>query len=92
MLFRAVSNLRSPLHNVVSSEKLKDCYQRQVLEPAMIYSTISAVQVATEVAAIRPADVELLAEVTKAWSFLIRISLLAVSVWEIRAKNVLPLI
>jgi hypothetical protein len=92
LLFRAVSNPRSPLQSAVSSEKLKDFYQRQVLEPAVTYSTLAAVQVATEVAAICPADVDLVVRVMKAWTFLVRSSLLAVPIWEIRAKNVLPLI
>jgi len=57
-----------------------------------MYSAIAAVQVATEVAAIYPEDVDRLAEVSKAWSFLVRHSLLAMPVWELRAKTVLPLI
>jgi hypothetical protein len=53
-------------------------------------STIAAVQVATEVAAIYPADIDLIAKVTEAWSFLVHVSLLARTVWEIRTKEIWP--
>jgi hypothetical protein len=92
LLFRAISDPRSPVRQHVDHEKLKDFYQRQVLEPAVIYSTIAAVQVATEVAAICPADVELLARLAEAWTLLLKTTLLAVPVWEIRGKEVLQAI
>jgi hypothetical protein len=90
--FRAVSDPRSPLQRFVPSAQINDFYQRQVLEMPITYSAIAAVQAATEIAAIYPAHVELLVAATKAWTTLIRFSLLAVPVWEIRAKKILPLI
>lgn len=90
--FRAVSDPQSALQSAVPSGQIEDFYQRQVLEMPRIYSAIAAVQAATEVAAIYPAQIDLLAAVTKAWATLARFSLLAVPVWEIRAKTVLPLV
>jgi hypothetical protein len=92
LLFRAVSDTRSRVQAVLPSEQAKEFYQREILELPIAYSAISAVQTATEVAAICPAEVDLLAKVTQAWSFLIGFALLALPVWEIRAKEVLPLV
>ena len=91
-VFRALSDPRSRVQRELSSEQLKDFYQRQVLEDPVVYSAMSAVQTATEVADVCKADIDLLAKVTEAWSFFVRISLLAVLLWEMRAKEVLPLV
>jgi hypothetical protein len=91
-VFRAISDPRSPLQRFVPSAQIQDFYQRQVLEMPITYSAIAAVQAATEIAAVYPAHIELLVAVTKAWATLTRFSLLAVPVWEIRAKKILPLI
>lgn len=91
-VFRAISDPRSPLQSFLSSAQIKDFYQRQVLEMPVIYSAIAAVQAATEIAAVYPAHLELLVAATKAWATLTRFSLLAVPVWEIRAKKILPLV
>ncbi|MGD1072404.1 MAG: hypothetical protein ABSB15_19945 [Bryobacteraceae bacterium] len=92
VFFRAVSDPRSPIRNVLPNVQIGDFYQREVLETPIFYSAIATVQAATEVAAIYPAQIELLAALTKAWATLTRFSLLAVPVWEIRAKSILPLI
>lgn len=88
-LFRVVSDRRSRLQEAVSSEQVKDFYQRQVSETPIVYSAIAAVQAATEVAAMYPSRVDLLAELAKAWNTLLRFSLLAVPVWELRARDLL---
>jgi hypothetical protein len=91
-VFRAVADPRSPLQSVIPSAQIKDFYQRQVLEMPIIYSAIAAVQAATEVAAIYPSHIELLVAATKAWTALTCLSLLARTIWEIRAENILPVI
>jgi hypothetical protein len=91
-LFRMVSDGRSPLRNALPSEQIKDFNQREILETPIIYSAVAAVQAATEVAVLYPAHVELLVAVTKAWAALTRLSLLALPIWEIRARNILPLV
>lgn len=90
--FRTVLDERSPQARFTTSEERADIFQSQIAERSALYSTMSAVQVATEVAAIYPHDVELLAKVTNAWSGLSKFTLLSRSVWERRAKKVLPLI
>jgi hypothetical protein len=89
-LFRTVCDSRSPFQGLFSSAQWQEFYRRQIVAPAIMDNTIAAVEVATEVAAICPADLDLLAKVTEAWSFLVSVSLLARTVWEIRAKNIWP--
>jgi hypothetical protein len=91
-LFRMMSDGRSPLQNALPSAQIRDFYQREVLETPIIYSAVAAVQAATEVAVLFPSHLELLVAVTKASAALTRHSLLALPLWEIRAKNILPLV
>jgi hypothetical protein len=90
--FRTALDERTPISRRPSPEVREDIFQRQVAERSVLYSTISAVQAATEVAAILPFDIELLVKVGNAWSGLNRFTLLASSVWERRAKKILPLV
>ncbi|MGO9326452.1 MAG: hypothetical protein ACLP07_18010 [Terracidiphilus sp.] len=86
---RSIADPRSRFRNLFSSSEMEDFYQKGVLEPPVMYSVLSAVQVATEIAAVYPADIELCAKVTGAWNLLTRGSLIAVPAWELRAKGVL---
>jgi hypothetical protein len=91
-LFRAILDTHSEAQRFISRGRAEDFWLQNVAETAIIYSALSAVQVATEVAAIYPVDVELLAKVTNAWTGLIKFTLLARPVWERRAMKVLPLL
>lgn len=90
--FRAISDTRSPVRHFFTDEQRQDFYQRQVCEMPVTYSVISSVQVATEIAALYPGALKLLVEVSEAWTLLLKFTLLAAPLWEIRAKAVLPLI
>jgi hypothetical protein len=90
--FRTALEKRTPELKDLAPEARADMYQQQIAEPAVLYSAICAVQVATEVAAIYPGDLELMVKVTTAWSGLTKFTLISRSVWERRAKNILPLI
>jgi hypothetical protein len=76
----------------MSTAQIEDFYQRAILETPFIYSALSAIQAATEIAAFYPGNLELLVKVTKAWEFLRTAHLLSAVVWKLRAKHVLPLI
>jgi hypothetical protein len=91
-IFRTALDQRTPLSRRPSPEARENIFQKEVAEPSVLYSTICAVQVATEVAAIYPGDIELMIKVTSAWTGLNKFTLLARSVWERRASKVLPLI
>jgi hypothetical protein len=90
--FRTALDERSPQGKRTTPEARADIFQRQIAEPSVLYSAISAVQAATEVAAIYPGNIELMAKLTSAWTGLNKFTLLACSVWERRARKVLPLI
>jgi hypothetical protein len=91
-LFRVISNKRSVASSLMSTAQIEDFYQRAILETPFIYSALSAIQAATEIAAFYPGNLELLVKVTKAWEFLRTAHLLSAVVWKLRAKHVLPLI
>lgn len=91
-VFRTITDSRSPVRHFFQEDDRQDFYQRQVCEMPITYSALSSVQIATEIAAIYPSDVELLVKVSEAWVFLLKATLFAAPLWELRAKNVLPLI
>jgi len=90
--FRTALDNRSPQARFTTPEEREDVFQKQIAEDSVLYSTISAVQAATEVATIYPGNIELMAKLTSAWTGLNKFTLLACSVWERRARKVLPLI
>lgn len=91
-LFKTALDKRSPYQKTLTSDAIEDFFQRQVAELPVMFSVISSVQVATEVAAFYPGKVELLAKVTEAWNWLVQGTLFASPVWERRAKKLLPLV
>jgi hypothetical protein len=91
-LFRNLANTRSIASRMFSTGQIEDFYQKQILEPPIFYSALSATQVATELAAVYPSNVELLVKVTKAWNFLLGFHLLASTISELRSKRILPLV
>jgi len=90
--FKAVFDPQGQFQKTFPAAQVEDFFQRQVGENSVIYSVVSSVQAATEIAAIYPANVALLARVTEAWNWLLKGTLLARPVWELRARKVLPLI
>jgi hypothetical protein len=89
VLFRTVADKRSPFQSLHMTSEIEKFYQEQVLEPPILYSALSSILVATEVAASFPSEVELRARLGEAWNFLTKSSLSVVSAWETRAKKVL---
>jgi hypothetical protein len=92
IMFRAWADPRSAVHQTHTTSTIEKFYQEHVLEPPVIYSALSGILVATEIAAAIPSDVELRASLIKAWSFLTRSNLMVVSAWESRAKGLLGVI
>jgi len=83
VLYRTVADRRSVFHSLHTTGKIEKFYQEHVLEPPVLYSAISSILVATEVAAAFPSEIELKAKLIEAWGFLTRVSLLAATTWEI---------
>ncbi|MFY9853150.1 MAG: hypothetical protein WAK26_04640 [Terracidiphilus sp.] len=89
VFFRSATDPRSRFRGLFTAGEMEKFYQEAVLEPPVMYSVLSAVQVATEIASIYPTNVELHATVAMAWTLLTNMSLHCVPAWEIRAKRVL---
>jgi hypothetical protein len=89
-MFRTLSDTRSPARHVMSSEATKDFYQRQVIEPPVLYSALCSVQAATEIADLFRTNVELMVKVSEAWSTLANVHFLSRTLWNLRAKQVVP--
>jgi hypothetical protein len=90
--FRTFADKRSPFHTLHTTSEIEKFYQEQVLEPPILYSALSSILVATEIASAFPAEVELRAKLVEAWNFLTKGSLMVVSAWETRAQRVLGIL
>jgi hypothetical protein len=92
VMFRTWADKDSWIHRVHTTSEIEKFYQEHVLEPPIIYSALSCVLVATEIAAAFPSEIELRANLMKAWNFLTRCSLMVVSAWETRARKILGVV
>jgi hypothetical protein len=91
-LFKMMFNKDSKFRDYWSDAELKDTFRRNVAERSYVTSLLSMIQSAAEIAALYPADVELLAGVAKAWEEMSRDSLLGKAIWNIRTKKLLGVI
>jgi hypothetical protein len=91
-IFRALSDPNSTVRKFVTTGQIEDFYQKQILEMPVLYSALSSIQAATEVAAFYPANVDLRGKLAKAWTRLIQVSLHTAPLYEIRAKGVLGIL
>lgn len=91
-LFKMMFNKDSKFRDYWSDAELKDTFRRNVAERSYVTSLLSIIQSAAEITALYPADVELLAGVTKAWEEMSRDSLLGKAIWNIRTKKLLGVI
>lgn len=83
---------RSPLQRVIPEASRQSVFEREVGEPALFYSSLSAIQTACELTTLYPFEVELKRTVIEAWNTLLDANLLGRIVWEIRTKNLLGVI
>jgi len=75
--FRTALDKRSPPGKRATPEAREAIFQKLIAEESVFYSSICAVQAATEVAAKYPGDIELMVKVTTAWTGLNKFTLLA---------------
>ena len=83
---------RSPLKPLIAESQRQDIFQREVGEPALLYSSLSVVQCACEIATLYPSHVELKRSVIASWNVMLKVNLLCRIIWEIRAKAALGVI
>ena len=91
-MLKAILDERSIYRRFFTSGEIEDRFQRGVGEPAILYSVLSGVQAAAEIAAHYPANVELLAALGEAWSFLADRHLLVMAIWERRTRALLKVV
>lgn len=92
LLFKMMFDKESKFRKFWDEEELKDTFQRSVAERAYTTSLISIVQSTAELAALYPANVELVAAVVKAWQEMSEGSLLGKVIWNIRTKKLLGVV
>jgi hypothetical protein len=59
---------RSSMRPHLSEARRQDVFEKEVLDPALLHSSLSVIQSTCEVAALYPADVELKRTVIDAWN------------------------
>lgn len=91
-MFKSVFYDRSPYRNVLDPMQIRDLFQREIAERAIYMSVLSAVQCATELAAVRQHDVDLRIAATKAWEVLEKSITIGRIVWEVRAQAILGVV
>jgi hypothetical protein len=88
-LFKAFFDKRFRYRNFFSEGQIKETWQKEIGERAVILSYLSIAQAAAELVPLYPNDVELRAAVTDGWKHLAQGVLLGVAIWEVRTKALL---
>jgi hypothetical protein len=83
---------RSPLRPQLSEAQREDIFVKEVADPALLHSALSAIQGACELATLYPADIDLKRTVIEAWNLLSEMNLLGRIIWEMRTKALLGVI
>jgi|ERR1700675_2048213 len=83
---------RSVTRQHLSDAQRQGVYEKEVLDPALLHSSLAIIQGSCEVSTLYPADIDLKAVVIEAWNLLSKMNLLGRTVWEIRAKSVLGVV
>jgi hypothetical protein len=83
---------RSSLRSHLSEAQRQDVFEKEVVDPALLHSSLSVIQGTCEVATLYPADVELKRTVIEAWNVLSEMNLLGRIIWEIRTKALLGVV
>jgi hypothetical protein len=83
---------RSSLRPHLSEARRQDVFEKEVLDPALLHSSLSVIRSTCEVAALYPADVELKRTVIDAWNVLSEMNMLGHIIWEIRARSALGVV
>ncbi len=83
---------RSTLRQYSSESQRQDLFEKEVLDPALLHSSLSTIQSACEVSILYSADIELKRTVIEAWNVLSEMNLLGRTIWEMRTKALLGVI
>jgi hypothetical protein len=91
-MFKSLFYERSTHQSLFTETKRENLFQREVGEPAILYSLLSVVQASCELATLYPSDIELMRTLIESWNVLLRVDLLCPVIWEIRSKALLGVI
>ena len=83
---------RSVTRRHLTDAQRQGVFEKEVLDPALLHSSLAVIQSACEVTTLYPADVELKAVLIEAWNVLSEMNLLGRTIWDIRAKSVLGVV
>lgn len=83
---------RSRYRQHISEAQRESVFEKEVLDPALLHSSLSVVQATCEVATLYPGDVELKRTVIDSWNTLTEMNLLGRTIWEIRAAAALGVV
>src|SRR5260370_22293247 len=83
---------RSVTRQHLSDAQRQGVYEKEVLDPALLHSSLAIVQGSCEVSTLYSADIDLKAVVIAAWNLVSRMNLLGRTIWEIRATSVLGVV
>jgi hypothetical protein len=83
---------RSVTRQDLTDSQRQGVFEKEILDPALLHSSLAIIQSACEVTTLYPADVELRAVVIEAWNMLSEMNLLGHTIWEFRAKSVLGVV
>ena len=90
--FKTIFNKRLPYRDLFGEPNTKETFNKQVVSAAFMMSFLSITQASAELTQLYPGHVELRASVTMAWNALIKGSLLARAIWEIRTRRLLGIV
>jgi hypothetical protein len=83
---------KSPLRKMHTDGERQTKYEKEIVDPAFLFSFLPTVQSSCEVATLYPNDVELKKVAIGAWNVLSEMNLLSKIIWEIRGKSSLGVI
>ena len=77
----------SPLRKLHTDGERQTKYEKEIVEPAFVFSFLPTIQSTCEVATLYPHDVELKRVAIEAWNVLSEMSLLGNIIWEMRGRS-----
>lgn len=83
---------KSPLRKLHTDGERQTKYEKEIVDPAFVFSFLPTVQSTCEVATLYPFDVELKRVAIEAWNVLSEMNLLGKIIWEMRGKSSLGVI
>jgi hypothetical protein len=90
--FRTTFSGRPPATQHTSESQRQDVFEKQILDLALLHSSLSTIQSTCEMASVLPPDVELARASIDSWNVLSEMNLLGRAIWEIRARSLLGVV